>query len=57
MVIIPWSYLGLRDRNTTHGQERRCFEEEGLKAAVMDQSWVIDFYEFEQELPPDAALV
>jgi hypothetical protein len=23
----------------------------------MDQNWILDFYEFGQELPPDAALV
>jgi len=32
-------------------------EEDGLKAAVMDQNWVLDFHEFRQELPPDSALV
>jgi hypothetical protein len=32
-------------------------EEDRLKAAVMDQNWVLDFHQFGQELPPDAALV
>src|SRR5947207_14530656 len=33
------------------------FQEDRLKAAVMDQNGVLDFYQFGQELPPDAALV
>jgi len=32
-------------------------EENRLKTPVMDQNWVLDFYEFGQELSPDAALV
>ena len=32
-------------------------QEDRLKAAVMDQNGVLDFYQFGQELPPDAALV
>ena len=32
-------------------------QEDRLKAAVMDQNEVLDFYQFGQELPPDAALV
>ena len=32
-------------------------EEDRLKTPVMDQNWVLDFYEFGQELPPDVALV
>ena len=29
-------------------------EEDGLKAAVMDQNWVLDFYQFGQELQAPA---